>query len=361
MLASFTPRKLLSAALVAFPAATRAAILTLPISLVLLAALRLSYQDERPKVFLLGDSFIGNYRLAPGERMQDLLEQQDPQLHVENWAEPGATPLDLFLQYSRGTLVAGRPEAVVIGLSPSVFESDSPPISDDAGDDSPHRLDEDGANLRWIPWNKTGWNFFTHLTPRERNVAVVQQASLLLFSAADVGRALWVRFVQWPWERAQMQAAAADRRVRIERHALRSGTDLEHVQIREDAGFAAQPRARQARVTLQALRQEGVRTLVLILPYGNPELLRRTHSPAALAKRDLLIERVRTWLTSQGVAYLDFNVPKELEHFPDTAWDDRCHLKSPAAVAYIAQRIDEALRQRDSSRHDLALRGDPVR
>ena len=213
-------------------------------------------------------------------------------------------------------------------------------------------------NLRWIPWDRAGWDFFWHLTPHERNVALVQQAGLPFFAAADVGRALWIRFVQWPWERARMRAAPSERRQQIEQFAVRNGHALEATTIRDDAGFAAQPRARQAREMFEALRKDNVRTLVLVLPYGNPDLLRRTHSTRALTQRDTLIERMRTWLERQGIAYIDFNTPQELAHFPDAVWDDHCHLKSPVAVAYIAGRIDGALRHRAVSAHALALRTD---
>lgn len=115
------PRRLFKAALSAFPAGTRVALCALTISMLLFIALRAGFRDVRPAVFLLGDSFVGNYRLEPGERMEDLLGQVDPGLHVENWAEPGATPLDFFLQFSRGSLVAGRPQTAVVGLSPSLL------------------------------------------------------------------------------------------------------------------------------------------------------------------------------------------------------------------------------------------------
>ena len=71
--------------------------LALAASAVCLATVRARFRDARPGIFLLGDSFIGNYRFDPGQRLQDQLESRNPGDRVENWGEPGASPGDFYL------------------------------------------------------------------------------------------------------------------------------------------------------------------------------------------------------------------------------------------------------------------------
>lgn len=315
-----------------FPAFSRAALIAFSASLILLLALRIGGRDKRPGIFLLGDSCIGNYRLDPGGRMQDFLARLEPDMRVENLAEPGATPLDFFLQWSRGALVSGAPYAVVIAFEPGKFLDVT----------CPHRLDADGVNLRWIPWNRAGLELYRTLSPREKNVALVQEASLPFFALADAGRALWIRYVQWPWERSHMRTASADRRKRIEAKAAELGRNQEANPVPDEQAFEALPRARDAAFLIRSLREAGIETRVLLLPFGNPGLFQRTCSAKLLAKHDTLDVRMRHWLERKGVAYVDFNAPAERAHFPEPVWDDAMHLKDSAAFAYMALRAHES-------------------
>ncbi len=294
--------------------------------------MRCGFHDKRPTVFLLGDSGIGNYRLDPGQRFQDFLEGMSPGTKVENWAEPGATPLDFLLQYSRGTLVSGKPQSVV-AFSPDKF------LDDDGG----HRFDEGGLNLRWIPWNKTGWKLFVRLTPKERNVAIVQQASVPFYAVADLGKSLWIQYVQWPWERSQMRTANVERRKKIEAKSIECGKARDTLKIVDEKAYAKLPLAKDAEFLLTSLREQGIETRVILLPIGNPSLIQKTYSAHAQANHDTLKVRMRHWLDGLGQEYVDFNSPEEMVHFPDSTWDDMSHLKSPSAFSYISQRIHKSL------------------
>lgn len=316
-----------------FPAASRAVVAALSLTSVLFAGIRLFYHHDRPAIFLLGDSGIGNYRLEPGQRLQDMMERMIPGTHVENWAEPGAAPLDFFLQLSRGELVAGTPQTVVIAFDPAKF-------LDDAGT---CRLDEDGVNLRWIPWNREGLALFRSLTPRQRNAALAQQASVPFYAVADVGRALWLRYVLWPRDRARMRIADAERRRQIEVKTMEQARGLEADKLVDERDFANLPRTRDAEFLLRSLRNKGVETRVLLLPFGNPGLIRKICSAGVLAKQDSVDVLMQHWLQNMKVSYLDFNAPAEITHFPDSAWDDLAHPKSPAAFAYISERLSQIL------------------
>ena len=316
-----------------FPAASHAASIAISLSLVLLVGMQVCFHDRRPKIFLLGDSAIGNYRLDPGQRLQDFMERRDTGVRVENWAEPGATPLDFFLQYSRGSLVAGSPRSVVIALAPDKFLEST----------CAHRLDEDGVNLRWIPWDRTGVEFFRRLSPRERSVALVQQVSVPFYAVADVGRSLWIRYVQWPWERSHMRTASIERQRMIEKKSLEWGRAQDTEKIVDDRAFDDLPKARDAEFLVHSLREKGIETKVIILPFGNPNLIRKTCSKRVLASHDTLIARMRDWLEDLGVTYVDFNTAEERGHFPDSDWDDLDHLKAPSAFAYMSDRICKSL------------------
>ncbi len=317
-----------------FPAATRAFLLAVSITLVLTFVMRVTFHSNKPGVFLLGDSGIGNYRLDPGQRLQDFLERSNPKTEVDNWAEPGATPMDFFLQYSRGCALAGKPRTAIIAFSPDKF-LEAPDF---------HRFDDGGVNLRWLPWNSTGLKLFSRLTGKERNAAIVQQASMPLYAAADLGKSLWIRYVQWPWERSQMLTPSGERKKRIEMKSIESGKAKDTLKLIGDDAFAELPLAKDCEFLLRSLREQGVETRVILLPIGNPKLIRLTYSNHAQANQDSVKARMRHWLDVQGQSYVDFNAPGEMDHFPDSTWDDMSHLKSPSAFAYMSRRIQEFLR-----------------
>jgi hypothetical protein len=316
-----------------FPAFSRALVIAVGISGLVWLSLWLLYRDARPSIFLLGDSCIGNYRLHPGHRFQEMLESADPSYRVENWAEPGACPLDFLLQYEKGCLIAGKPRRVVIAMTPDKFLKDG----------GVHRFDEDGVNLRWIPFSKSGMLIWNSLSPRERNVAVVQKISLFGYTILDLSRALWIRYVQWPWERRSLKCAGRSRKQRVREFTTALGKQLETLEIGSDQEFDSLPKARDADILIRALQSEGIQTIVLVLPYGNSALIESTYSPLALAKRDSTVVRMRDWLEERHVDYLDFNAPEHRVGFPDSQWDDNAHIKLPGPFHYMTRQVVQHL------------------
>jgi len=295
----------------------------------LLVGMRIMFHGEKPAFFLLGDSGISGFRVVPGQRIQDVLAYSNPDYRVMSWAETGAMPLDYFMQYSRGCLLAGKPQTVVIAMSPDKFIECK----------NPHRFFSDGVNLRWIPWNRAGKDFIHILTPRERNVALVQQASMPFYAVAELGKYLWERYVEWPSDRAKMLNPSRARNAEVSLKAAESGKARDTLRIPDDQGFANMPLARDGEFLLRTLREQGVETRVILLPIGNPDLIHATYSAHAQANLDTLKVRMRHWLEAQGQAYVDFNAPEDAAHFTGANWDDMNHLKSPAAFAYMAGRI----------------------
>lgn len=311
-----------------FPAFSRVLAITLGSSLFLLLALKFCLDDPRPKAWLLGDSGIGNYRLLPGERLEDALGFMLPEFTVRNWAEPGAHPYDLWLQDQKGRLVAGRPSVIIVVISPDKFYGDSL-----------DRFDENGANLRWLPWNRNGLQLLDRLSVTEFHCAVVEQFDFLAFATADVLRALWLHQVQWPWERHCMQKASSERVRKIEAKTRTLGTSLEAMSPGDDAAFARMPRTQDMEQILEFWKAEGIPVLVVLHPYANPHLLARTWSPKALARRDSITALMLRWLQRQPVKTLNLNSPDQIATFPDSCWDDYAHLKDPKVFHQMAEQI----------------------
>lgn len=321
-----------------FPAMTRAAAICLALTVSVWIGVKVYFHAPGPQIFLLGDSGIGNYRLDPGNRLQDVLEKANPGFTVQNWAQPGSSTGDCFLQLERGIFLAGKPSAVVIALSPDKFLDDT--VS--------HRFTDDGENLRWIPWNSQGLAFFRSLTSQQKNSALVQQFSLPFYAASDLAKAAWIRYVQWPWERSEMRHAGHERRTKIVSHTWGMGKQFEAQLIGNDSVFASTIEAKDGEFLIHSLKKQGIQTIMVMLPFANPDLLGKTWSPSALAKRDLVVQRMRKWVEDRQLLYVDFNTTEEMEHFPDAAWDDNAHIKDPNAIAYMSHRIGQVLDGRDS-------------
>jgi hypothetical protein len=200
------------------------------------------------------------------------------------------------------------------------------------------------------------------LDRKQRGNAVVQQFSLPFFALVDAGQAAWVHLVQWPLERDRMLRASCDRRREIERASSGAGAAFGSTPIGDSTVFSGTVQARDADFLLRSLREQGVESVVVLMPFGNPDLLQKTWSAAALANRDRVVELMKAWLDRRNVAYVDFNSPAELAHFPDRSWDDPVHLKDPGAFAYMSERIAPVLQSRISRsafRSEMSERGIP--
>ena len=206
-----------------------------------------------------------------------------------------------------------------------------------------HRFDADGENLRYLPVDGTGLACFRRLDEHERNVAGVQRIALPLFLTFDALREAWVQYIQWPHERAAMRASTPKRKAKIADRARQNGLEMEAVTIGSDREWDTLTLARDLEFLFDNSRSRGIIVEAVILPFANPALVDTTWSDSARAKRDLSILRMRTWLEARGVPYVDFNEARHQSHFPEPAWDDVFHLKSPEAYQYMASEIAKAV------------------
>ena len=309
-----------------YPAISRTLAILVAINLVTWACIRIAFCDNRPRLYMLGDSCIRSYHMAPGTRMEDLLQGMLPGMLVENWAESGTSPLDFLLQLNKGALLCAPPTYVVVVMAPDKM----------LGLGSPLRVHN--ADLRWLPLDRTGLQIWKTLSPQERNNAVVEKASLLLYGFTDLVRSAVVNYWKWPHDRAVMRHNSPCRRREIKTQAQLFGKALDGTAIGSDADFDTLVRTRDTRLLLDILCQKIIPHLVVLHPCGNPTLLSQTFSPRALAKRDTIILRMRKWLNTRQTAYIDFNLPNRLSNFPDSVWDDNAHLKATPPIYYLSQQ-----------------------
>lgn len=252
-------------------------------------------------------------------------------MRVENWAEAGTSPLDFLLQLNKGVLLSASPTYVVVVMAPDKM----------LGLDGPLRVHN--ADLRWLPLNQTGLRIWNTLSPQERNNAVIEKTSLLLYGFTDLVRSAVVNYWKWPHDRAAMRRNSPCRRKEIRSKAQLFGKAMDTTAVGSDADFDTLVRTRDTRLLLDILRQKGIPNLVILHPCGNPTLLSQTFSPRALAKRDTVILRMRNWLNARQTAYIDFNLPSKLSNFPDSVWDDNAHLKATPPIYYLSRQTADWL------------------
>jgi hypothetical protein len=157
-----------------------------------------------------------------------------------------------------------------------------------------------------------------------------------------------------------MLTATADRRKRIEAKSASRALKEKQETMPNDEGLAALPLAQDASFLLSALRTDHVETRVMLMPFGDPALIKKTCPPEVIAKHDSLAVLMHHWLERQSTDFIDFNDPADMAHFPAGTWDDRDHLKDPAAFAYMAERVHRSWEQSRAARISLADPGEPL-
>jgi hypothetical protein len=312
-----------------FPALSLALTSAFALSLLCAIVERIVYWDSRPKVFLLGDSGFCNYRLAEGEKLEDQMSTMLADKCVLNFAKPGARPIDLALQYTRGKAVAGKPDRVIALLSPELLLA------------VPNRMDGDGEDLRYLPLDADGLAIFRHISPREKNIAVVQRVSQFFLAPTDAAHELWLRWWKWPRKRIELIRSGPKRKVKIAEHCARRGEIMDATKMPTASEYDTLQTMRDVGLLLDRIAISGAKPEVVILPFGNPDLIATNWSTVAQGKRDTSIARLRNWLDRRQISYLDFNEAEWTTAFPGAEWDDMDHLHSPKSYGLIARRIAE--------------------
>jgi len=311
-----------------FPAFSAAVAICLAASLATVVAVRIAFHDPRPTVVMLGDCSTDNFRLWPGSRFHELVEAADPGVRAFNVAEAGALPADLFPLYAKARLATGSARYAVVGLEVANFVH---------GNET-ERLMYAGRQLRWIPVSRAGLAYFLDLTPDQMATAVVQRVSQFLYLPGDVAIDGWARAVDWPSWREQIRASPESPELVLDK-SRRSAEEFAATPVWSFASLDTLQRARDFREALRLLREEGVEPLVLFYPYGDSDLIARTHSAASLAKIDSLTAAMRTFLESTGVDFLDFTTARERANFPHPVWFDQQNLGRAEPYRRMAEGI----------------------
>ena len=321
--------KRLKSLLRCYPAVLLSAAICLGATLCLAAVSRLVWYDARPTLLLVGDCSVDNFRFWPGRRIHELVEAADPAMRVYNVAEPGALPGDLYPLAAKAALAVGRPTHVVIGLEADRFVIDP----------SAPRLMYSGRQLRWLPLlSVTSWKYFAELTPSEMAIAILQRGSEFFYLAGDKVVDAWLRQVQWPQFRKSILENPESPELVLDK-SRRWAAQMDTARVWNRAGIDSLQRAVDFRTALELFRRDGARTVVVLLPYGNHDLIARTHTPSSQAKVDSLEVAMRRFLESTGVDFIDMASPTERGNFPDSVWYDQMNIGRPEPFFRIAQAI----------------------
>ncbi|HEX7478094.1 MAG TPA: hypothetical protein VF331_09830 [Polyangiales bacterium] len=289
--------------------------------------------DSGPRtVLVLGDSVFANYRLERGGRVQDWLSRELGRgWSTVNLSEPAAHTGDLYLQLAKAEFLRVQPSVVVIGLSPQKLLNEP--------DEDP-RLDEDGTNLRWLPFDREGYELFKTLDPHLQRVSVVRKLGLFTVGFYEALRSVWLEHVEWPWERRRRaHESPARRQAWMRGHARQIARRWEaETRTQSYERFTATTEAHDFRFLVDALRRRGVPMLVVMTPEMHTGIL-HTLSPRVLERMHQAYHYSLTYCAQLQVPVVDFNSQRERERFGPEQWDDIYHLRAAESFRRMAHEI----------------------
>jgi hypothetical protein len=284
-------------------------------------------------MLVLGDSIFAGYRQEPGMRFQDWLQRDfGRDWSVVNFAEPSAQTGDFYLRLAQAELLGVKPDIVVIGLAPHKLVPDAPGAM---------RLNEDGANLSWLPLDAEGYRYYQTLDDHLKRITVIRKAGLL-FGFYDGLRALSLEYLEWPLQRKRRaQASEGARSAWIQRHTRELEERWHDAQ--DTTQVEGSDRARDFAFLIEALRARNVPVVVVMPPALHPVALGAL-SPSALQHMSSVYEQTQELCARLAVPVLDFNAPARRQSFVSAEWDDLNHLRSPACWKRMARAVYEFFR-----------------
>lgn len=304
-------------------------------------AVRWSVTDGQLDVFLLGDSEIANFRLAPGERIEDHLERAMPGARAYNLGRPGAFIGDYYLLLEKGRW-AVEPEVVVAFFAPVKFHfrADLPAGSSPR---PPLRLSPELAELRWLPFDAHGYRFWKTLSGADRAAAAVQKLALWNAGYYEVLNGIYEPYLLWPNRRRMMLAGGPEweRKTLARIKASARQWDREFMEV-DEATFQRFAQVRDFLFLADRVRRDGKLFLAVLLPAGNPAMIERYFSPAARQRLEHTRRSVAGWLERQDLLLVDLSGPEIVREITPDMFDDLHHLKDGRAIAVIARRIAAA-------------------
>ena len=274
------------------------------------AAVTSQSTDELPLVVFVGDSFTGNYRFDEGQRLQDLVEKETEYAwQAFNHARPGARTLDIVMQSHQARWFHDRVDAVVLPLQ----------ISKLMPWESPVRMDKRGDNLKWwnVDFDSPLWASFNE---EYRKKVLIHKIGLLM-GFIDLGEFLFVEHLQSPKERAEMRENSQKRQDKIKRKIQAIEAHWAETPVSQTEVFASQA-ANDLEVLVSDLKAAGIPLLVVVVPAGNPGVVKERFSPLARKHLQQAEEATLAWCRQH-----DLPVINVVDDLPGTAYDDFAHLK----------------------------------
>jgi lysophospholipase L1-like esterase len=284
-------------------------------------------QHKSRTLLVLGDSVFAGYRQEPGVRFQDWLQRYvGSEWSVVNFAEPSAQTGDFYLRLMEAELLGVKPDLVVIGLAPQKL------IPDSVG---ALRLNEDGANLSWLPLDREGYRYYQTLDDHLKRIAVTRKLGLVA-GFYDGLRRLSLEYLEWPSQRRRRaRASESERSEWIRTHTQELEERWVHAQ---DTQLSTSNRTQDFTFLIEALRARHIRVVVVMPPALHPRALRML-SGSALHNLNDVYQQTLEFCAQLGVPVLDFNAPDTRRSFVSAEWDDLNHLRAPACFQRMARAV----------------------
>lgn len=284
----------------------------------------------RHKVLIVGDSIVAGYRCGVNQCIEDRLNQElGRDWNVRNFAEPGAQLNDYYLMLSKAELLGFEPEVVVITLPPKKLVLSG-------------ELTNDGTNLRWLPLNREGLEFYGGLQrTRSRPLLLLRKASLL-FGFYEGLSSLWERRFAFPGKRrAMLRESRETRHKRMLLGAQKIVDDWgRYIHAVNEQTIAASTAAssRELDFFIGVLRKRHIRPVIFIPPWPRDELVKAGFAADALAKFDVSYAYLRRWCRERGLSVVDTS---DSRAFESDDWDDFQHVRTPQAFEHLATPLKD--------------------
>jgi len=302
------------------------------LTLVAFFVARASLSRGRHKVLIVGDSIVAGYRCGVNQCVEDRLNQAlGSEWNVRNFAEPGAQLNDYYLMLSKAELLGFEPEVVVITLPPKKLVSSS-------------SLTEEGTNLRWLPMNQEGMEFYDALQrDRPQPLLLLRKASLL-FGFYEALNALWEQRYEFPGKRRAMLRESHEKR---HRRLLAGAQQIiddwgKYVHAKSDGTATASTEAssRELDFFLEVLRRRHIRPVILVPPWPRNELVQAGFPADSLGKFDASYAFLHDWCKARNLPVVDTSDATNLR---SDDWDDFQHVRTARGFEHLAAPLADWL------------------
>jgi len=303
------------------------------------AGARATFSSTRPHLLILGDSVLTTYCIAPGSRLEEVLQRKlGSRWSVQSFAESASRMGDYYPQLAKAELLGFAPDTAVIQLNPAKLEREW-----DVGPG----LNGDGRELMWVPLDAEGARYVNLLSPHYKDVFLTRKASLL-FGFFEVFWSAWDVHVGAPSKRRKMRAEPrALRAARARKHAIEMGQRWsKNVELLTYERFRSSSEVRHLDFLLDALNRRHAKSILLLPPWPNPSLIDVAFTDRGRAALALLRAHTARYASERKVTLLTLDDPEVLKKLAPSDWDDLDHPRSPRSFALMADAIVGAVQPR---------------